>query len=202
MKRERLERWLTKIVQEPHLHGRWVNTLSYLENCGARLIARCEHPTLVTREILKHAAEEFRHAFFFKSLIPHLIPEGLPNYQVENLMGSFDSLHYIQRLNLEISRELKEKGLLKRQLIEYAYLLVTYAIEVRALELYTLYEKILKKQESPFSIKGVLREEQHHLKEISSELKSLPEASSLSKKAVQLETHLFTKWLDRLEYSS
>lgn len=49
---------LQTIVADPFLHAQWLNTLSYLENCGARLMAGCEHPTLV-RKMFKHAAEEF-----------------------------------------------------------------------------------------------------------------------------------------------
>ena len=50
-------------------HAKWLNTLSFLENCGARKIAACEHPTLVKEEMLKHAAEEFRHAHHLKRQI-------------------------------------------------------------------------------------------------------------------------------------
>ena len=57
-----LKELIGSIVKSSSLHGLWINTLSYLENCGARMIAACEHPTLVKEEMLKHAAEEFRHA--------------------------------------------------------------------------------------------------------------------------------------------
>ena len=60
------------IVKDPLLHGLWLNTLSYLENCGARMIAACEHPTLVKEEMLKHAAEEFRHAFYLKKQLARI----------------------------------------------------------------------------------------------------------------------------------
>ena len=58
---QRLSQLLDAIIPSPDLHAAWLNTLSYLENSGARLIAACEHPTGVKEEMLKHAAEEFRH---------------------------------------------------------------------------------------------------------------------------------------------
>ena len=57
---------LRLVIAHPDLHAKWLNTLSFLENCGARKIAMCEHKTLVKEEMLKHAAEEFRHAHDLK----------------------------------------------------------------------------------------------------------------------------------------
>ena len=44
---DQIESILNRIVASNELHAKWLNTLSYLENCGARKIAACEHPTLV-----------------------------------------------------------------------------------------------------------------------------------------------------------
>ena len=43
---QRLKNILPHLIAAPSLHAKWLNTLSYLENCGARKIAACEHPTL------------------------------------------------------------------------------------------------------------------------------------------------------------
>lgn len=67
-----LEQLTDVVVADRTLHGRWLNTLSYLENCGARKIASCEHPTKVKEEMLKHASEEFRHAFYLKKQLSRL----------------------------------------------------------------------------------------------------------------------------------
>lgn len=54
---EPLKHALMTIVASTKLHSKWLNTLSYMENCGARKLAACEHPLLVKEEMLKHAAE-------------------------------------------------------------------------------------------------------------------------------------------------
>ena len=47
-----------------HLHRRWLETLSYLESCGHRKIAFYQPPRNASLSLLKHAAEEARHAYF------------------------------------------------------------------------------------------------------------------------------------------
>lgn len=71
---------LNKIVQNNGLYAKWLNTLSYLENCGARKIAICEHATLVKEEMLKHASEEFRHSHYLKKQIKRISSSHFPNY--------------------------------------------------------------------------------------------------------------------------
>lgn len=139
--KDSLRRLLDFIVSSDKLHAKWLNTVSYLENCGARKIAACEHPTLVKEEVLKHASEEFRHAHYLKSQIDRVSTHSIPNYSLPNLIGGTASLHYLTALDLQTSRYLSSLQLSKSSIREAAYLLVTYAIEVRAEEFYPIYGK-------------------------------------------------------------
>ena len=187
---------LEERLSSPQYHARWLNTLSYLENCGARLIARCEHPTMVTREILRHAAEEFRHAYYIKSLIPKIIPEGLSDYSLPNLIGGRATYQYLHRINIMISRWLKyERNLTGGDLKKVAYLLVTYAIEVRALSIYQWYEGILLASNYPISVKSILREEVHHLAEVDESLDTLADGHTMKQAAKEIESELHRQWL-------
>ena len=76
----KFETFLRKTIANEVMHAKWINTLSYLENCGARKIAACENPTLVKEEVLKHAAEEFRHAHYLKRQIARITAEPYPTY--------------------------------------------------------------------------------------------------------------------------
>src|SRR3984893_11468108 len=129
---------LTAIVASDALHAKWLNTLSFLENCGARKIAACENPTLVREEMLKHASEEFRHAHYLKRQIGRICPHPPANYSLPTLLGGTASLHYLSSLDLHASRFLTIQNALPS-----AYLLVPYAIELRAEELYPLYDSLL-----------------------------------------------------------
>jgi hypothetical protein len=188
---------LEEIVQNSELHGKWVNTLSYLENCGARLIAECEHPTIVPKEMLKHAAEEFRHAYYLKSQISKVDSNERATYELPEVLGGYPAKHYLNRLNVQISRFLKKRGVEGGKLREYGYLLVTYAIEIRAESLYPMYQEILKAHDCPISMISIIREEEQHLAEINDELEESP-AGAWRQQVCEIESELFETLLNEI----
>lgn len=191
---------LTSIVASNELHAKWLNTLSFLENCGARKIAACEHPTLVKEEILKHAAEEFRHAHHLKRQIAKVSSHHIENYSLDLMLGGISTLHYLAALDVKVSRFLKASGLSKNAMKEAAYLLVTYAIELRADELYGIYDEVLRKAGSRVAIKSILLEEKEHLNEMIEGIKDLSSGFALAQHVCGIEGHLCKKWLDASMY--
>ena len=67
-----LQKILNKVVANPTTHAKWLNTLSFMENAGARKISASEDKKNVSLIILKHAAEEHRHAYYLKKQIQNL----------------------------------------------------------------------------------------------------------------------------------
>lgn len=189
------EKILTQCMHNPTLHAKWLNTLSYLENCGARKIAACQHPTLVREEILKHAAEEFRHAHYLKRQIKRVYLPSFPDYSKLNLLGGSHSLHYLNRLDLNTSRYLKTSGLSETSLREASYLLVTFAIELRAAELYPLYEKMLRQSNSKVTVQSILLEEKGHLKEMEESLSRFPNGFKHAEEICLIEGDLCQQWV-------
>src|SRR5580700_1374074 len=124
---------LALIVANAQLHARWLNTLSLMENTGARKISAGEDGQAVTAMTLKHAAEEHRHAFYLKKQIEKVLPGAYPTYAAEYLLAPVLSRQYLNRLELAVWRYLKHELDLSAQGLRHAaYLLVTYAIEMRA----------------------------------------------------------------------
>jgi bacterioferritin (cytochrome b1) len=80
-----LSNLLYLIIADNDLHARWLNTLSLMENTGARKISASEDPLTVTYLILKHAAEEHRHAFYLKKQIEKIGKDVCPNYAPQHL---------------------------------------------------------------------------------------------------------------------
>jgi len=182
------------IVKDPFLHGLWLNTLSYLENCGARKIASCEHPTAVKEEMLKHASEEFRHAFYLKKQLGR-INQHFEDYRRSYLLGGWPAYHYLNALDLYSFRYLQSLRLDPSARKELAYLLVTYAIELRAAELYPLYHSQLIKEHSRVQVKSILLEEHEHLQEMESALSRIPKSSIHIENICRIEANLFATWL-------
>src|ERR1700749_878750 len=191
---------LPTIIADNQLHARWLNTLSLMENTGARKISACEDPETVTYIILKHAAEEHRHAFYLKKQIEKVGTTLCPTYSPKYLVAANSSRHYLNQLDVDACRYLKkELGLKGKELRFAAYLLVTYAIEVRADELYPIYQEELDKAQSKVNVKSIILEEEGHLEEMINQLKTFSaEWEFHANKAVEMESLLFTQWVSQL----
>ena len=188
---EPIKKLLTRVVASHDTHAKWLNTLSYMENEGAKLMAACEHPTLVPEQMLKHAAEEFRHAYYLKSQISKVWPAGISDYSVSTLLGGYQSYHYMRRLNARVSRMIKQLGYTGLALKGAAYALVSYAIEVRAHVLYPAYQDLLLAEKSRVSVRSIILEEAEHLEEMTAAIEELADGKILAQKACQIEDELW-----------
>src|ERR1700712_679239 len=113
------------IIADNQLHSRWLNTLSLMENTGARKISASEDPLTVTYIILKHAAEEHRPAFYLKKQLEKTGTD-LPTYAADSLLAPGSSKFYLNQLDIDVCRYLKtELNLSGAELRFAAYLLVT-----------------------------------------------------------------------------
>lgn len=196
---EAFNQLLPAIVNSPELHAKWLNTLSYLEHCGARKIAACQHPSLVREEMLKHAAEEFRHAHHLKRQIKKVSANHLEDYSLSFILGGMASRHYLDSLDVQMSRYLSRRvGLSKAEVKAVAYLLVTYAIELRAAELYPLYDAILRRSASQVTVKCILLEEKEHLEEMQKGLEQLPSGFAHAEHVCRIEARLCQNWLQHI----
>ncbi len=196
-----MDNLLRTIVADTDLHAKWLNTLSLMENTGARKISASEDTEHVTYIILKHAAEEHRHAFYLKKQLEKLGDGFCPTYARPYLLAPAHSKYYLNYLDVEVCRYLKsELKLTGSELRFAAYLLVTYAIEVRADELYPVYQQALDDAGSKVNVKSIILEEEGHLEEMIKQLQSFSADWQLhANKAVAIETGLFNDWIKGLE---
>ena len=196
-----METVINKIVANPVLHAKWLNTLSLMENVGARKIKNCEDPVFVNEMILKHAAEEARHAYYLKKQLTKIGQDVCPTYERKYLLASSQSTFYLNYLDVMVSRYLKSTYQFSSQELKYAaYLLVTYAIEVRADEMYPVYQDALNAAGSKVNVKSIIAEEKNHLAEMEAMLKIFsPHWEAMCEEAVRLEDLLYHKWINALE---
>ena len=189
---------LDLVIQDPKLHARWLNTLSLMENTGAKKIKKCEHPILATEMILKHSAEEARHAYYLKKQIQKIAPHACPTYEDVYLFAPKMSYYYLHMLDIKVCRFLKNKYSFKADALKYAaYLLVTYAIEVRADELYPIYQEMLDSIKSPVNVKSIIAEEINHLAEMTQQLQQFsPDWEELCRVSCTIENELFLEWIE------
>ena len=190
-----------QIIAEPQLHAKLLNTLSLMENTGARKISASEHSTNVTLIVLKHAAEEHRHAYYLKKQIGKINENYCPTYGYEYLLAPASSRLYLNKLDTEVSRYLKTTLNLSGPDLKFAaYLLVTYAIEVRADELYPVYQEALDEAKSRVNVKSIILEEEGHLEEMLKQLKEFSsEWETHAESALKIESRLFADWTVSLQ---
>jgi hypothetical protein len=186
-----------QIVAHPDLHCRWLNTLSLMENTGARKIAHNEDPIHADLTMLKHAAEEFRHAFYLKKMIGRIDDAACPTYESSYVLAPHASRHYLHRLDVEVCRLLIQSGVTDPVRFKTgAYLLVTYAIEVRADSLYGTYQNALDEIQSKVNVKSIIAEEEGHLQEMQEMLTHFdPRHQDMATQVCAIEARLYDGWL-------
>ena len=195
-----LKRLLKQIVQNNDYHTRFLNTLSLQENIGARKISASEQPETTSFMVLKHAAEEHRHAFYLKKQIQKIAPDACPTYAPEYLLAPHRSKYYLNKLDLETARYLKTKLGLTGSALKYGcYLFVTYAIEVRADILYPIYQEVLDQYKSKVSVKNIIIEEQGHLEEMIAQLNLFSSEWEIHAQSITtIEQRLYDSWIQDL----
>lgn len=195
-----LKEVIQAIVENADLHAKWLNTLSYMENAGARKISASEDKKKVNLIILKHAAEEHRHAYYLKKQIEKIEGVECPDYDDEFILAPSASKYYLGLLDIKVCKYLKETLHLNGQDLKFAaYLLVTYAIEVRADEIYPIYQDELSALKSKVNVKSIILEEEGHLEEMIAQLKNFsPDWEKHASEAVKIEQELFGNWVNNL----
>lgn len=196
----RLSALLDAVDRSDLLRARFLNTLSYMEHIGATKIARSQSGPQADFMSLKHAAEEARHAFFLKKLCLKVQPGACPDYGHPHLLAPLPSRQYLYRLDLHAARLCKAAGLEGAALRRLAYLLVTYAIEVRADALYPVVEAHLERYPGRVSVASIIAEEEGHLAEMEAALLAYPPAlQALREQLLAYEAQLYEAWMQALE---
>ena len=130
--------------------------LSLLEHIGSRKIMASRAMAEPDHEILKHLAEETRHAYFFKRAAEKLARRSL-DYSHPNTMAEASARSYMDRLDAEIARDLTNAA------PALPYLYMSLIVELRAVWTYRLYQTVLIEEKAGFTLKGILAEEELHL---------------------------------------
>jgi hypothetical protein len=156
---------LTRLSENRELHARFLNSISLMEYMGARKIMKSQHEKDVSFEVLAHMSEEVRHAQIFKKMALKLSEGQLISYDEPFLLAGNEARAYIQTVDQSVCQVLQQKD------THLNYLLSTLLIEERANSVYPFYIKLVEPYGFGSHIQKILREEEHHLKEIEDGLK-------------------------------
>ncbi len=188
---------LEHIVPDPALHARLINTLSMLEHMGSHKIMATQHSAEIDQPTLKHMAEEAQHAWFMKHQAEKCSGREM-TYVAEDLLAPASARMYFQRLEALIVRLLG-----RRNSVEAAYLYMSMIVEFRALWFYQLYESCLKRAGHAMSLKRVIGEERHHLRDMAQRLELSGDLDDEhAHRFLDAERRLFQRFLGALQRAS
>lgn len=187
---EPVRRRLSWLVEHPKEHARFLNTLSLMEHIGSRKIMASQSCGPLGCDVLKHLAEETRHAFFFKKAAETLAREAL-EYGEQQTIRPASARMYFGRLDAAIAANLGSETH-----VEIPYLYVSLIVELRAIWTYRLYHSVLEERPGGLSLKSVLAEEELHLEQMQRRLQELHAAPAVRIPVfARLEDRLFrTLW--------
>ncbi|WP_020175334.1 hypothetical protein [Methyloferula stellata] len=195
---DRFEALVARVVADPKLHARWLNTFSFLEYVGFRKIVKSQKAEALSAEVLAHALEEGRHALSLKKLAIKIGGKSFESYAPEALLCGEAAEDYFQTLDHACDEALSDQTEDVRAALVYLY--VTWLVEIRALDVYTQYRKALAAMPGVQALDGLLAEEEQHLSRVSGELqKRDPDFAARSKVFSALEAALYEKILGAFE---
>ncbi len=186
--------FLDQAIADAGSHVRFLNLLSMLEHMGSRKIMLSQMKGILTQDILKHLAEETRHAFFFKREAEKLAQRAIEGYAPADTLCMAAGQFYFGRLDAGLSAALPD-----RRHAEIAYLWVSLVVELRALWVYRFYQKALAGANYPMFLKSIIAEEDRHLEAMVGRLEALGfDATAALPGAIALEKSLFARLLTAL----
>ena len=156
---------LDKILSNEGLHARFLNTLSYIEYVGARKMLKSLPAHILNKNFLDHISEETRHSLFFKTLAQKIAKKEMSFKDHEMILGE-QAFRYFQAVD-----HYSAQFAFSNPIISYLY--TTYAIEQRAVGMYSIYNELLLKRKSFFTLNSVLKDEHLHLKNVLTQIKTV-----------------------------
>jgi hypothetical protein len=177
--------FLSDFLKTTRNHGKFLNTLSFLEYLGAKKLAASIDVTKMNSQNLGHAFEEFKHAFMLKKLAKKVSGCDF-SYGPADVFCYDACAQYMNQID-EYSYSIAGE--------HDAFTLATYIIELRAVNFYEFYHEHL----SPLglSLKPLLSEEVHHLEQTTLELSTRYSKAELEK-AKAFEYQCFSTLMMRL----
>lgn len=184
-------------MRNPLLHAQFLNTLAYMELCGAQKISKSLRLLTAHTFLLEHASEEYRHAYYLRKLANKISQVPINQFDNKTIFCARMSRNYIYQFDRHIMLLLNKFGLRKTTNANFlAYILTTFAIEQRALPFYQLYESILREYELPISVKSIICEEDSHLSEMRVQITNERISEEILIEVLALERECFYVWLN------
>ncbi len=191
---------LDRILPDPAMHARFVNTLARLEYVGVRKILKSRRAERLDLAGLQHILDETVHALRLKKAAVALAAEraGVDTFDDASTLAGDAGETYLQALDRRAEESLADRPADTRA--ETNYLLTSATIEVRAQVFYPIYEHRLRAHGAPFSVAAITKDEDRHLAEMAAGLSdALPDWARRLEPLLEAEEALFGRFVSAME---
>jgi hypothetical protein len=197
----RTERLLERIVPDPRLHARFVNTLARLEYVGVRKILKSRRAERLDLDGIQHILDEAVHTLRLKKAAAALGQASgvdVGTFAPGATLAGDAAENYLQALDHRAEEALGDLPAADRA--EANYLLTSAAVEVRAQVFYPVYDRMLKQHDAGFSVAAITKDEDRHLDEMAAGLgASLGDWERRLEPLLAAEEALFARFLGAVE---
>jgi hypothetical protein len=187
---------LDRIIADPPLHARLVNTFARMEYVGVRKILKSRRCDSLDLDGLQHILDETVHALRLKKGALALAPRRaeVATFSAADTLAGDAGEDYLQAVDRAAEASLQD--LPESTRTEVNYLLTSAAIEVRAQAFYPLYESRLRAAEVAMSVAAIVRDEDRHLQEMADRLSAaLPDWRPRLERVLAMEAGAFAEFL-------
>lgn len=176
-------------------HYLWLRSLSYLEFIGYRKIVKALGYDEVNRGVFHHLSDEIQHSFMLRELAEKKAKEHATNAFSEKFQKIAED--YFQTLDQFIDQSIEK--LYGKQNPFLCYMLVSYIIEKRAMQVYPQYLEYLSDLAEKHIVQKIITDEKEHLHYLEKKLQLLPQSDLPTfQDLVTFEEIHFSRYLQNL----
>ncbi len=163
--------FLEDVIPSEGKHYLWLRSLSYLEYIGYRKMVKSLGYEKVNRGVFHHLTDEIQHSYMLRELADRKMAglNGEPNFTedhqelAENYFQDIDG--FVEDWVLRMT-QVKNPYL--------CYLLVSYVVEKRAMQVYPQYFHQLGERAFKYTIQKIIQDEAEHLGYLEGKLREFP----------------------------
>ena len=188
--------FLDEVTGSESKHYLWLRSLSYLEYIGYRKMVKALDYDNVNRGVFHHLTDEIQHSFMLRELAEKNFGRQRPESFTEEYQDIAEE--YFQKIDAEINRWVLLAAGAENPL--YCYLLTSYIIEKRAMQVYPHYYNRLSEAPSKFIIQKIIKDESEHLSYLEGRMGLIPGFNDAqAEPLLDFETARFSEYLGKMQ---
>ncbi|MFO1462175.1 MAG: ferritin-like domain-containing protein [bacterium] len=198
MNAQNLDLWpsfLEEVTGSESKHYLWLRSLSYLEYIGYRKMVKALDYDKVNKGVYHHLTDEIQHSYMLRELAEKSYGRGHGDSFTEEFQKIAEE--YFQKIDGAIDAWVQ--GACGGENSHLCYLLTSYIVEKRAMQVYPHYYNRLAEAPSKYIIQKIIKDESEHLSYLEGKMSLVPGLDALqTRKLLDFESECFGAYLRQM----